>query len=481
MPMSLGKHTLANLTGVLVPLAIALVTIPFYISYIGTERFGVLAVIWAVFGYFGFFDVGLGRAVTQRMSKIKDSSEEVRSRLLWTALSISFLLGLVGSFFLWLTADYIINHLVKMSEDSQQEASDAIIWLLMALPLLLPGSALSGALHARLKYIQVNLIQVIGSVLTQLLPLVFAMSGFIELGYLLPAVLMARFTTTYLMFRQCQCDVPLKGAPVIDRSDLTSMLSYGGWISVMSILAPLLVTVDRLVIATLSGARYVAYYTVPYDLVARAMLVSGSLSSAIFPRLASAVEEDGRSLAFKASAILVAIMTPLTILGFYLINPFLVVWLGAEFATKTYGVGELILLGVWINAIVIPHHARFLATENPRTVAMIFIFELPIYFFLLWLGITKFGIVGAAAAWSLRVFLDTAILLHLNKVLNQTIKATYISLILVLIAGMLLILQLNLVIQIFLVAFLIGISLAKDRNLFVSAFRHLYLYKKFTS
>ena len=479
--MSLGKHTLANLAGALLPLAIALVTIPLYISYIGTERFGVLAVIWAIFGYFGFFDVGLGRAVTQRMSKIKDSSEELRSRLLWTALSISFLLGLVGSVFLWLSADYIINHLVKMSEDSRLEALDAIVWLLMALPLLLPSSALSGALHSRLRYVQVNLIQVIGSVLTQVLPLAFAMSGFIELGYLLPAVLIARVTTTYLMFRQCQRDVPLKGAPVIDRSDLTTMLSYGGWISVMSILAPMLVTVDRLVIATLSGARFVAYYTVPYDLVGRAMLVSGSLSSAIFPRLASAVEEDGRNLAIKASAILVAIMTPLTIVGFYLINPFLDLWLGAEFAAKSYGVGELILLGVWINAIVIPHHARFLATENPRIVVMIFIFELPIYFLLLWLGITKFGIVGAAAAWSLRVFLDTAILLRLNKVLNKTIEATFMSLVLVLLAGMLLILQMNLVIQIFLVTFLIGISLAKDRNLLISVFRHLYLHKRFTS
>ena len=69
-------------------------------------------------------------------------------------------------------------------------------------------------------------------------------------------------------------------------------------------------------------------------------------------------------------------------------------------------------LGVWINALVIPHHTRLLAADNPKTVVIIYLVQIPVYFLMLWLGIKYWGIVGAAAAWSLRVLLDTIMLLQ---------------------------------------------------------------------
>ena len=77
------------------------------------------------------------------------------------------------------------------------------------------------------------------------------------------------------------------------------MMHYGGWVSVITMLGPLLVTIDRLVIASLSGAKAIAYYTVPYDLVSRTMVISGSFSSAIFPRLASVSAKSARDMALR--------------------------------------------------------------------------------------------------------------------------------------------------------------------------------------
>ena len=471
--MSLGKHTLANLTGAIVPMAVGLVTVPLYLNYIGVERYGVLAVIWALLGYFGFMDLGLGRAVTQRMSRQTDATDTERSNMLWTALSLSFFLGVAGSALLWLGADYLLTSTIEMSDSSLQEAKVAIYWLLPALPLLLPASALSGALQARLRFVEINIIQVTGGVLGQLLPLIVATIGYIELSYLVPAALAARLLTIVMLFRQCRRHIPLAGRPHIDRTHLSPMLGYGGWISVISILAPLLVTIDRLVIASLSGARAVAYYTVPYDLVSRTMIISGSLSNALFPRLASAGDEEGRSLARRASALLIAVMTPITIVGLFLIHPFLIFWVGDEFASASYGVAELILLGVWVNAMVIPHHARFLATDNPRTVAMIYIFEIPIYFLLLWQGIVHWGVAGAAAAWSLRVLIDTVLLLRLNGVLFFTLRSILPSSLLVASAFVIVLSKSDVIVMMVAAALLILLSLTKDRYMMLAAYQQL--------
>jgi O-antigen/teichoic acid export membrane protein len=285
--MSIGKNTLSNIVGTTLPMIVALLTVPIYLRYIGTKRYGVLAVIWGLLGYFGFMDFGFGRAVTQRMAKLSNASNLEVSNMLWTALVATFVLGLVGSFGLWMSADYILKHLVTMSESSRIEVSSAVNWMLLFLPLLLPTSVLQGAMQARFRFNELNVIQVLGSTLGQLIPLAVATSGCIGLASLVPAALAARLVTiSLLVYSSCR-HVPLYGKPVFEFSHFKSLVNYGGWISVMTLVAPFLVTVDRIVIATLSGARAVTYYTIPFDLVSKATIISYSLSNAIFPRLAS--------------------------------------------------------------------------------------------------------------------------------------------------------------------------------------------------
>jgi O-antigen/teichoic acid export membrane protein len=433
--MSLGRHSIANLLGVGTPLLVALATIPTYLSHIGPERYGVLAVIMALTGYMGFLDLGLGRAVTQRMASTKDAPAKEHSELLWTALTASFALGAIGGVALWLGADYLFNNVIKISPSNLNEATDSVIWLSISLMFILPSSALIGALHAKARFIEVNIIQALGVSAGLAVPLIVASMGYIELTYLVPATLAMRGLTTVLLFSQCKKYVPLVGKPKIQTAIIKPLLGYGGWISIMSILAPLLVTVDRLVIATLSGARSVTSYTIPYDLVSRAMVVSGSFSNALFPRLAAAEISEGRALATKASATLIAIMTPIVITGMFLSAPFLKIWIGADLANSSKGVAEAILVGVWVNAVVVPHYARYLATQSPKAVAIIYVLELPFYFLLLWQGVSHWGAFGAAVAWSARVLVDTLLILKLNNELMSTIRVICPSLLLIISAS----------------------------------------------
>lgn len=433
--MSVGRHAAINFVGNVLPMVVAIITVPMYLKYIGTERYGVLAVIWALLGYFGFFDFGFGRAVSQRMARLGEADDSERSNLLWTALISTFLLGIVGSLALWVSADYILSHLIEMTDSRRLEASNAVGWLLFSLPALLPTSVLQGALQGRLRFFELNVIQVFGTTLSQLLPLAVAASGHVQLQVLVPTVLASRLLTIGVLFMQCRRLVPLRGNPVIDRSHLSPMLKYGGWISVISLLGPLLVTIDRLIIATLSGAKSVSYYTVPYDLVSRTMVISASVSSAIFPRLASSGVAEGKSVAMKATAMLVAVMSPIVIAALFLVHPFLILWVGDDFALSSKGVAELILVGVWINALVIPHNARLLAEGSPKKVVIVYLIQIPIYFGMLSLGIVYWGVMGAAAAWSLRVLLDTTMLLYLADALKQTFRSMFPSLILVITAA----------------------------------------------
>lgn len=472
--MSLSKHTIVNLMGNVLPMVLALVTVPLYLNYIGGERYGVLAIIWALFGYFGFFDFGFGRAVSQRMSRLSSADASECSNLLWTAIVSTFLLGLVGSFLLWMSADYILSHLIKMSESSREEVANALVWLLISLPLLLPTTVLNGALQARLRFVELNIIYVFGNILGQLLPLAFAASGYVQLQILVPAVVATRLITICLSFSQCRHHVPLIGSPHFELKHLKPLIGYGGWVSVMTMLSPLLMTVDRFVIAALSGASAVAHYTVPYDLVSRSMVISSSLSSAIFPRLAAANVEQAGDIAIRATRVLVAVMTPVVIFALFTVHPFLNIWVGEAFSNSSAKVAEVILLGVWINSLVIPHHARLLAADNPKIVVIIYLIQIPVYFLVLWIGITKFGIIGAAVAWSLRVLLDTLMLLRAAGVLGSTFRTMFFPFTLVGLAGLVtLSMKFSSSLHWTIGLILLLISLLRDRHLLIEMFSGL--------
>jgi O-antigen/teichoic acid export membrane protein len=431
--MSIGKHTLANLAGSVAPMLVALVTVPHYLSAIGEERYGVLAVIWLLLAYFGFVDLGFGRAVAQRLAWLTDACAQERSRVVWTGVLASAAMGAGGGALLYFTANYLVAAHFTMSASMRQEAAGSVLWLAIALPLLIPGAICSGVLHARLRFREANVIQSCGAIAAQVLPLCVALSGRVELRVLVLTALLTRAFTTLALLAACWRHVPLQG-PSIDREHLLGMVSYGKWVTLMNIVGALLVVIDRLAIATFAGARWVAHYSVPYDLVTRTTVLPASVSSAVFPRAAAVGDKEGRELALRASVVLLAIMTPIVVAGAVLIRPFLAFWVGQDFAAASAGVGEVLLLGIWVNAVAVPQHSRLLATGNARKLSINYVIELAAYVVALWIGVRVAGVLGAACAYTLRAALDALLVLRLNGTLRDSASSAMPSLTLLLAA-----------------------------------------------
>lgn len=415
--MSMFKNTIVNVAGSVIPLVIAILTVPQYLHLIGEERYGVLAVIWLLLGYFGIFDFGLGKATARRMSQI--DSDHKRSELFSTVLFLTLFLGVIGGMVLLIFSEWILAHLFSLRDESKNEALRSILWLPLALILLLLNSAFVGALQARERYVAINAASVLGDSLAQLLPLLVAWLGYVSIDILLPSVLGARLITSILLLIQCRKHVPIANKLKIDFSHLRPLLGYGGWASALTMIGPLMTVLDRMVIGTLAGAKGVTLFTIPFNLVTKLLILPNSYGMVLFPRLAALSRDESKALADNAGRSVIAFMTPMTILAIGVTHPFMILWLGRDFADRCTGIGELILLGVWMNAAVMPYSYYLYAEARLKTkILVISLLEVPLYFFFLWVGVKYFGVLGAAAAWSLRVAIDAICFLMLADALK---------------------------------------------------------------
>ncbi len=409
--MSVKRDTIYNLCGSIAPMLVSLFTVPAYLHLIGNARYGVLAIVWLFLGYFGIFDPGITRAAAFHMARLHEPNQaKERESVFWTALLINGAFGIIGGVVLYFAARPIFMSTFKMPEAMKAEVMKSLPWLAASIPVAIISGVLSGALQAREWFGFSNTVGVANASISQLAPLAVAFWHGPDLAWLIPTVLIARALGTIPTSIAIIRALPLGVGGGFDSSRLKELFSYGGWITITNVLTPVLSTMDRMLIGSLLSAEAVAFYTVPFNLVSRASIIPGALSSSLFPKLSRGSREDSSRLASDAVAALAAVMTPIVVIGMGALPIFMQHWVGRSFAEHAAPVGIILLAGVWINALAFIPFGHLQASGRPDIVAKFHALELIPFLGLLWVGLHYFGLAGAAYAWTFRVAFDAALL-----------------------------------------------------------------------
>lgn len=409
--MSIGRNSLYNLAGATVPGIVALITVPLYLHCIGDARYGILAIVWALLGYFGLFDLGLARATANKIAQLHDAPSRERSEVFWTAALLNLGFGIIGGAAFYLAAGRIFSHWLEMPEALRVEAVAVVPWVAVAVPVATLSGVLTGTLAGMQRFGTLNIIQASGTVLFQVSPLAAAYVAGPTLQVIVPVAVVARVVSALPLAVAIGRTLPLTRHPRFSRGRIRQLFEYGLWVTVTSVVSPILTLFDRLLIGVVLGAKAVAYYTVPSNLVSRIQIVPGALERALFPHFSKIDDVESGLVAVRSIKALAAITSPLIVLVLLTIHPFLVLWVGAGFSNRAAPVAEILLLGIWVNGLAYIPLSKLQGQGRPQVVATFHVLELPPFVVLLWFGLHSLGLVGAAIAWTLRVWMDAALLL----------------------------------------------------------------------
>lgn len=410
----IAKNSIFNLFGQILPMLAGILTIPYIVRGLGTAQYGILSIATMLLGYFSIFDLGLSRATVKFVAE-NLNAEKIHKvpELVWTSLFLLVGLGCFGGALAAIFVPASVTHLFKMPPSLAREASTALFVLCASMPIMLGNDALRGVLEAAQRFDLVNYVRVPSSVLFYLIAALVLPLGVHVAGIVVLLVLI-RLLSTFAYLTFCLRVIPeLRSNFRVSRASLRPLATFGSWVMVSNVTAPLFGYLERFMIASLLSVSMLTFYSAPYELVSKLLIFPMSIVPSLFPYFSNhgnkerseVSEVTGRTMKY-----LLLVLTPPAAVFVFFARDIMNLWLGPQFASQSTLVLQLITLMFFINAFAIIPFTSVQALGRPAWKATLDLLTIPVYFVIAWLLMRNAGINGAALAKLLVTISDCAFL-----------------------------------------------------------------------
>ena len=392
------------------PAIAALLLVPVTVRSLGPARFGLLALAWAVAEGSGMFDFGLGRATVRFVADATDKGRDRLKEIIFASLFSQVGAGLLAGILLFLLTPLLVHRVFAISPSAIPEATAMFRVLAFHIPVLLAAAALRSALEGAQRFDISAAIRIPGSVAAVAIPAAASYGG-ASLATIMWLLLAARVALVALSATAVSRTL-LPGRWGFPRGwdTLREMLGYSGWVAVSSALGPLLGSFDRFVVGAIVGVTGLGYYTGATEAANRFLLVPVTAFSALLPALAVTDARGARERALMVTRAarrqLATLLFPMCLALFAFTPAILGVWLGQAFAVNAGTALRILSFGVFFGGLAHLPLALLYGSNRPDLPAKINMVEVIVYLPLTFLLVKRWGVPGAAFAWTLRCATD---------------------------------------------------------------------------
>lgn len=414
-----------NLAFPLVPMAVSLFAVPFYISLLGVERYGFLTLIWIITGLYSIADFGIGQAVRYRvatsaaMGGVDSETGRPIGAVLWSAVCFN---GAIGSLLAMILAQAIgpwLFSTVDAPTAISSEVKRSIPYIVALLPIALLNSVLMNALEGKSRFLILNLSSSSTQIIITLSTLFIAWQISQSLQYIVITVVFWHFIQMTVLF---VANRELTRKPIfLSLDEITNFLKFGGWSSVYATMMLLSNSLDRFIVGSTLSSAQIANYSVPFSLLERLQFIPYAILRTSFPRLAGeACDEVRNDLAFRSVTVVIALTAIVYIPLGYLSDVVLVLWIGQQFSDQSSGVMLVLALAFWIYGPLLSLFSLNVSRGQPQIPAKLRLLSIIPYALLAIYLTIAFGIFGTALAlllWRISEFLYVAVRMGFLKFL----------------------------------------------------------------
>jgi len=349
------SNTKYNIFGSLWIILVGLFLMPYIIGHIGKERFGLLAIVAILTGYFGLLDFGIGTSFVKHIAEFNTRKEHEKINQVVTAGFVFYTLFSIVILMLALLCIDGLVHLFRIPDELHDEASFVFLLGVVLFGLSAVSSSF-GAIQGGLQRMDLSNKIAVAMTVPNVLGIIF----FLEQGYGIKGIMINNGIIALIngIINVIVAHVllpDLKIFPVrLTKAVFFQLVRFGSKLQFARMADLIVFQTNRLIIAYFFSLTLVTYFQIGSLIVQKAREIPLLLVSAILPaasEIEARREEDKlRELYVRGSKYLILVSFPIMFFVIVSADIILIIWMGTGYESSTWII-RLLGLGYLFNVI----------------------------------------------------------------------------------------------------------------------------------
>lgn len=383
--------------------------IPLYLRYLGMEAYGLIGVFALLQVWLSLLDIGLTPTLSREMARFKAGAHTPQSiRDLVCSMELVFLvIACAVALAVILAAPWIAIHWLQLEKLPPDEVTNALVITGVVIAVRWLATLYRSAITGLQELIWLNGCTAIFSTLRGLgvVAVLAWISPTIQSFFIYQGVLTALEVVILVLHMRRLLPIPPQPARFRWES-LQSVGRFAAGMSTISVLATFLTQVDKVLLSKLLPLTEFGYFTLASTVAGALNLLIMPLSSVLRPRLAELVAcgETGalNDTYHKFAQMLTLMVVPTAIVLSFFSDHVLLLWTRNVPATMAVApLVSLLVLGTMMNGWMNTPYALQLAYGQTRFAIWVNTISLIIFIPAIYVSVSTYGAIGAAAMWVL--------------------------------------------------------------------------------
>jgi O-antigen/teichoic acid export membrane protein len=407
--MSLKRNVLANYIGQLYVTLIGILLVPMYVTYMGTEAYGLVGFYAMLQAWFMVLDIGLTPTMARQTARFNGGAIDALSlrRLLRALEGIFIGVAILGATAIILGSDYIASSWLKVQNLPLIEVKHAIMIMAIITALRWVCGLYRGAINGFERMIWLNGFNIVVSTVRFALIIPFLIyvgatpTDFFSYQLVVAVIELATLTAqAYRLMPKIDTNqrLPWQWQP------LRGVLKFSLTIAFASAVWVLVTQTDKLILSRLLLLSDYAYFTLAVLVASGVAVISAPISGALLPRMTklnAEGDETGLIRLYRNATQMVAVIAiPAALVLAFFPEQVLWAWTGnIDIARKAAPVLTLYALGNGILVLAaFPYYLQFAKGDLKLHLVGNALFVVIFIPLLIW-ATGAYGMLGAGYAW----------------------------------------------------------------------------------
>ncbi len=399
------RNSLYNGIGFIFPAAVTFFTTPYIVYKLTPQIYGIYFLTTSMIGMMSFLDFGFGQGIIKFVSQYQAQKNYSRiNKIIGMSVLFCLGMGLTGGILIWLSAEYMVNHVFHIAPGYAPTAVSAFRIAAFGFVFYLMNGIFSNLSVAIQRYDIFVKVQYTFWFFSTV-----AAVALLYLGKDLTAILKAQIFFQILAI-VCFYFISRKLLPYFrvvfnfESAVFKEMFNFSFFTAINSITGDIVFRVDKMIIGALLGMEAITYYQIPFLVVQLASRFINAIAQLLFPTISS-LDAVGNKVKIKeiylrSSRYVVAMSFVVTSGLVMLGHSFISIWMGAEFAEKVRFVMPVIAIVFFFVSVAIPAYWFYNGLGYASINMFSSLFGAGAYLIAAFFLISSYKLIGAAMAFA---------------------------------------------------------------------------------